>query len=38
MNRIVKVNYKNDTAREFPKNITYYELSKDFQKNYSYPI
>lgn len=38
MNHMIKINYRNETAIEFPRNITYYEISKNWQKNYNYPI
>lgn len=38
MEMVVKVNFRNLETKEYPKGITLYEIGKDFQKYYNYPI
>ena len=38
MNATVKVNFRDIEVKEYPKGTTLYEVSKDFQQHYNYPI
>lgn len=38
MNTMVKVNFRNLETKEYPKGTTFYEISKEFQKYYNFPI
>ena len=38
MNTMVTVNFRDLETREYPKGTTIYEISKDFQKYYNFPI
>ena len=35
---VVKVSFRNLETKEYPKGLTLYEISQDFQKYYNYPI
>jgi len=34
----IKINYKNKEIREFPMDVSLYEIGKEFQKDYEFPI
>ena len=38
MDTMIKVNFRDLETREYPKGTTYYNIAKDFQKYYNFPI